>query len=56
MEQILTLTTTLVARIYTRMMKIVRFYKEKLRWDLEVICSMTKSARHSKRKAQCSLM
>ena len=31
----LTMTTTSVAKVYTRMMKIIRFYKEKLRWDLE---------------------
>jgi len=33
-------TTTLVAKVYTRMMKIIRFYKEKLRGDLEKLYAL----------------
>jgi hypothetical protein len=42
LEQVLTVTTTLVAKVYTRMMKIIRFYKEKLRWDLEKLYALQK--------------
>jgi hypothetical protein len=35
-----TVTTTLVAKIYTTMMRIIRFYKEKLRWDLEKLYAL----------------
>jgi len=32
--------TTLVAKVYTTMMKIIRFYKEKQRWDLEKLYAL----------------
>jgi len=36
----LTVITTLVAKVYTRMMKIIRFYNEKLRCDLEKLYAL----------------
>jgi hypothetical protein len=36
----MTVTTTLVAKAYIKIMKIIRFYKEKLRWDLEKLYAL----------------
>jgi hypothetical protein len=35
-----TVTKTLVTKVYTRMMRIIRFYREKLRWDLEKLYAL----------------
>jgi len=53
-----TVTTTLVAKVYTRMTKIIRFYKEKLRWDLEKLYTLQQKVQDTlkKKKTQCSYL
>jgi hypothetical protein len=48
----------LVVKICTRLKKIMKFQKGKPRWNMEklYICSMTESARYSRRKARCNRM